>query len=168
MWWPVQKTQPDLEETLDDWSGGEYPTSQTELRNLLQCAERLRLWGLDLWSSAVGDLGIGWSRTREQAAVTLGHAPCLTRSRCAGNGYWIFSRQRRPTLAEYFRWQGIPPHRLIIPDTVSENQVRGMIGNSFTVSVVAAILDRMLWSAGLIASPCAFEETQGEAASGYY
>ena len=170
MWWPVQQGQVDLEETLDEWTPNEplLPTSATELRNLLMCMEKLRSWGMDLWSSAIGDLGNGWSRTSEQAAVTLGHAPCLTRSRCSGNGYWIFSRQRRPTLAEYFRWQGIPPDRLIIPENVSENQVRAMIGNSFTVPVVAAILDRLLWAAGLIDAPCAFDEMEGEAADGYY
>jgi len=53
------------------------------------------------------------------------------------------------SLTEYFRLQGIPAHRLKIPEGVSQRQMRGMIGNSFTVPVIAQIMDRLFFSSGL-------------------
>ena len=44
------------------------------------------------------------------------------------------------------RLQGIPDGRLRLPSGVAERKLRCMVGNSFTVTVVAKIVDRMLWT----------------------
>eukprot|EP00971_Amphidinium_carterae_P045992 905095-Amphidinium_carterae.1 len=72
------------------------------------------------------------------------------------------SRMRKLTLQEYFRSQGIPVGRLKIPSKVSERQVRGMVGNAFPVPLVAKIVDRLLYSAGVTSEPSAFEQGTGE------
>ena len=50
---------------------------------------------------------------------------------------------------EIMRMQGIPAGRLIIPDGMSQLQVGGMAGNSFSVPVVHHILARLLPAVGL-------------------
>ena len=133
----------------------QYPTTKTELSNLLAAFQALRDNELSINDKhAVADIGAGW---KGRPAITHGYFPCLLRTRCASNGYWIFSRQRKPHLNEYFRLQGIPPGRLLLPASVSERQMRAMIGNSFTVTTVAAILDRLLFSAGLTTRPLTFQ-----------
>ena len=76
-------------------------------------------------------------------------APCLTKTRCQANDYYLMSRGRRLTLAELFRLQGVPAHRIRLPPGVKEAHLRGMIGNAWTVPVYAAILRNALLSTGL-------------------
>lgn len=109
------------------------------------------------WANAVGDIGTGFS-----ARVTHNYAPCLTASRSRSNGYWIFSRWRRFTLQEFYRLQGMPADRLVLPHGVTERQMRGMVGNGWTVTVVASIFDRMLHVCGSTERPRGFELGSGE------
>ena len=53
-------------------------------------------------------------------------------------------------LAEMYKLQGIPVGRVRKPKTVSESQMRGMLGNTFTVPVVARIVDRSLYAVGTL------------------
>lgn len=139
---PSLKAALDLSPTLPS-----YPTAKTELRNLLTCYQVLKKENKSVACEAVADIGMSskWHRNH----ICEGYCPCLTKTRCESNGYWLFNKFRKPSLAEYFRLQGIPVNRLKIPEGVSERQVRGMIGNSFTVPVIARIMDRLFWSAGL-------------------
>ena len=80
--------------------------------------------------------------------MVLGHSPCLTKTRCKSSSYYLFSKQRKMNLSEMFQLQGIPAGRVRRPTTVSESQMRGMCGNTFTVPVIARIVDRILYAVG--------------------
>ena len=161
--WPDPTTPVSLESCLDPRDAlarPEYPSNRTELQNLLTCMRRLQSQSINLSCSAIADIGrsSGWG-----PSITHGHCPCLIQSRCKSGGYWCFSRQRRLRLDEYLRLQGIPLGRLRIPGDVSECQVRGMIGNSFTVPLIASIADRLLFSAGITCKPIRFQQGSGSA-----
>ena len=70
--------------------------------------------------------------------------PCLTKSRCEKGGHWLLNLNRAMTIVEMARLQGIPDGRLKIPGAVTEKRYGGMLGNSFTVSVVGRIALRLL------------------------
>ena len=59
--------------------------------------------------------------------------PCLTRSRCAGRGYWSMQHGRPLTISELARLQGFDIKTMNI--NVSEPQMGAMIGNGFSVNV---------------------------------
>ena len=52
-------------------------------------------------------------------------------------------------VVEMQKLQGIPCGRLRRPSSVSEAQFRGMLGNTFTIPVVAKIVDRILFTLGV-------------------
>lgn len=151
--WPETETMPRLSLMLDGdppANPPQLPTTLTGLRNYLKCAQVLREQGLSLNAEAIGDFGSGFSGPGN---VAIGYSPCLTKSRSEQNGYYCFSKRRFLTLSEYFRLQGIPPGRLSLPVGVTEAAARSMVGNSFTVSVVAKLIDRMLYSISLTHHP---------------
>ena len=161
--WPAAQQVPSLEQVLDPVEPGarpQYPENATELRNLLGATRWLREKGIDIIrNDVIADIGHGF---KNDVNITRGHFPCLLKSRAGQNGYWIFSRQRKPRLAELCRVQGVPPSRLKQPERTSERQIREMLGNSFTVPVVAAIIDRLFFSAGLTSQPVAFKPGSGQ------
>ena len=128
--------------------------------NLKKCFESLAQQGRPLRVNAIADLGGGF--VGKAAPLTEGHCPCIIKSRASSNGYFAMSRMRKLHLSEYFKLQGISPDRLRIPPVVSDRLLRGMIGNSFSVPVVASIIDRLLYPAGLTKCPIAFERGTGE------
>lgn len=110
----------------------------------------------------IADIGMSSNWCQSSTPFSIGYAPCLTKSRCESNGYWSFSRQRKLHLSEYFRLQGIYPGRLQRPGDVTEAKMRAMVGNSFTVPVIAKIMDRLFYSAGLTSQPIAFDASTGD------
>eukprot|EP00438_Fugacium_kawagutii_P033579 Skav205229 [mRNA] locus=scaffold1794:99087:99863:+ [translate_table: standard] len=154
--WPEPQPVVPLDSALDEPHGDsgrpEWPTSKTELRNLLFFYKHLTSQGMARKCNAIGDMGVS-AKWCKPGAISFGHAPCLTKSRCQSNGYWLFSRQRRLRLSEYFRLQGIDPARIKPSAAVSETQLRAMVGNSFTVPLVAKIMDRLFFCAGLTSQP---------------
>ena len=126
---------------------GELPSSKTGLANLeksLKEIARDKKEGKKCKHYIV-DLGTSTRRTILYRDI----APCLTKTRCQANDYYLMSRGRRLTLAELFRLQGVPAHRIRLPPGVTEAHLRGMIGNAWTVPVYAAILRNALLSTGL-------------------
>ena len=93
-------------------------------------------------------------------------SPCLTATRGRQGGYYVTTRQRRFTLNEMFRLQGI------IPEEVAWNSVKGLshqmmghaIGNAFPVSVMCHLIPEALYAAGIIHSiPLnQFQEKKGD------
>lgn len=75
--------------------------------------------------------------------------PCLTKSRCQTGGHWLLNLNRKMTIVEMARLQGIPDGRLKIPGAVTEKRYRGMLGNAFTVSVVGRVALRLLRAIGI-------------------
>ena len=157
--WPSATPTPALDNFLDDHVAqpAELPTNATEQRNFLLAVKEIKGQGRAITDNYVADLGGGFKAGGKFSAnVAYDYSPCLTKSRCGGNAYYVFSRQRKLTLNEYFRLQGFQPGRIQVPRGVSERQVRGMIGNSFTMPVVADIIDRMMYSSGLTKQPSRF------------
>ena len=138
----------------------EFPTTKTELENLAHILEKLRGSGRSLTADIVVDLGRSTS-WRSQAVPADNTAPTICSSRAAANGYYVLCRQRKLRISEYCRLFNIPPRRLRIPADVSENQVRRMIGNTWCIRVVAAVLSRLLYTAGLLNSVPMPGEEQG-------
>lgn len=148
--WPSEVPTPSLDTCLElRQCKPEFPTSASELKQLLARMEWLKKNGMDLKPNAIVDLGYGFDSER----VVLNLCPCLTRSHCRSNSYFSLRQQRKLRLHEYLKLQGIPVDRLKIPAGVDEGHVREMCGNSFSIPVVARILDRMLFSLGFIDHP---------------
>ena len=113
-------------------------------------------------TEVIADLGGGFGAAHGKGhSFGVGYSPCLTRTRCAAQAYYSFENGRKLRVSELFKLQGVPPKRLCIPQGVSERQVRMMIGNSFTVPVVADILDRALYATGLTKTPMKFAKSDG-------
>ena len=160
---PNEEPMPDLSKFLerDVCDPPQLPTAPAEQSNYVKCAAKLidthgGIVGLK--ALAIGDLGNGF----KSVALGDGFAPCLTRAHCGGNYYYSFYNQRKLKLTEYFMLQGIPPNRLKVPVDVGERQVKLMIGNSFAVPMIAAILDRAMYAAGLTDRPIKFTPGTGE------
>ena len=59
------------------------------------------------------------------------------------------SHERFTSTTKLLRCQGIDPNFITLPETVSEKQLRAMIGNRFTVSVFQRLLARLVRTVGL-------------------
>ncbi len=167
--WPEPQALVSLESALDlqDGSKAEWPRSKTEISNLISCYKKLQDKGLSMRCRGIADIGMSSNWCESSTTFNIGYAPCLTRSRCESNGYWAFSRQRKLRLTEYSRLQGICPGRLQCPEDVTEKKMRAMVGNAFTVPVIAKIMDRLFFSAGLTSQPVAFDASAGEDGVGF-
>eukprot|EP00435_Cladocopium_sp_Y103_P010695 s2915_g2.t1 len=143
--WPEPQAPVSLESALDpqDGSGPEWPRSKTEIRNLITCYKKLQDKGQSMRCNGIADIGMSSKWCQSSTPFSVGYAPCLTKSRCESNGYWAFSRQRKLHLTAYFRLQGICPQRLQCREDVTEAKMRAMVGNSFTVPMIAKIMDRL-------------------------
>ena len=156
--WPSHIQTPSLESFLDPTEAGaepQFPTSKTQLRNLHDVTARLKEEGRLRGAKGIADLGYGFAGAN---CFRWDGCPCLTRAHCSGNTFYALSRQRFLRLSEYMRLQGIDAKRLVIPDNVPQSHARQMCGNSFSVPVVAQILDRLLYASGLTDSPFQFTD----------
>ena len=128
----------------------ELPTTATEQRNYLSSVKHMFSKGMTLTADVVADLGGGFTNKHgDSHHIVVGHAPCLTKTRCRSSAYYVFAKQRKMNVVEMQKLQGIPCGRLRRPKSVSEAQFRGMLGNTFTVPVVAKIVDRILFALGV-------------------
>ena len=84
------------------------------------------------------------------------HVPLFvtfTSARTGSGGHFIFKYDRFMTVNEMWRLQGVPEWRIRKPDDVSERALRMMIGNGFSVNVLAKLWASLLPAAGLAPSP---------------
>ena len=70
----------------------------------------------------------------------LEKTPCLTCSRGAQGGFWLLGHHRMMTVDELLQLQGIDPSCTRIASVVSARQAGALLGNSFTLTVVARVL----------------------------
>ena len=77
-----------------------------------------------------------------------GVSPCLTRTRTAA-GFYMPARGRRMTLAERFRFQGIPLRVLQYRQGLSDRQLGMMVGKALSLNVLERLLVRILRACGL-------------------
>ena len=89
------------------------------------------------------------SKTHGGGKLFVDVSPCLTKSRCETGGHWLLNLNRKMTIDEMARLQGIPDGRLQIPKAATEKRYKGMLGNAFTVSVVGRIALSLLRTIGI-------------------
>ena len=154
--WPAPvpvKRRMKLNDILDKGVKPKLPSSKTALRNILTMMKRIKDKGGCVGEEPVGDISA--SKTFG-AHLSYGVSPCLTRSRCATSGYFLFSHKRMMLTSEMFRLQGVPADRIKCPDkqiggvTVTEHQLAAMIGNAFDVNLVARLFARIFYSIGAV------------------
>ncbi|MDP7560267.1 MAG: DNA cytosine methyltransferase, partial [Planctomycetota bacterium] len=75
-------------------------------------------------------------------------SPCITRSRC--RGHWISNKERRFTIEEMFRLQGMDPSIFIKVNSASTTGQQ--LGNAMSVNVVERLLLQILKATGLTGS----------------
>jgi site-specific DNA-cytosine methylase len=75
-------------------------------------------------------------------------SPCITATRGANGGHYITSKNRRMTINEMLRLQGMRP-KLIDKSILSSRQLGEAIGNAMTQTVLQKIFKRLLPSVGL-------------------
>lgn len=70
----------------------------------------------------------------------LEKTPCLTAARGAQGGFWLLGHNRMMTVDELLQLQGIDPSCTHIASVVSARQAGSLLGNSFTLTVLARVL----------------------------
>ena len=144
---PLSKILGPRDPLLTSHSRDTLPTSGVHLRNLMTLAMKVTqdggVVGKDYY---VGDLqsGRGFGPTLMKDV-----SPCLTKARCQGGGYWLFSHGRFMTVHEMLALQGVPPRRITVPANVSASKFKGMIGNAFDVNLFARVMLRLLPAVGI-------------------
>ena len=76
----------------------------------------------------------------ESGRLFVGTTPCLTSARGAQGGFWLLGRNRTMTVDELLRLQGIDPSSTHIATVASARQAGFLLGNSFTLTVIARVL----------------------------
>ena len=71
-------------------------------------------------------VGMGWH-----------HTPCLTKSHGLARAFWTIQHNRRLSVRELARIQGLDIDRMNV--SVSCNQMGGLLGNGFTCTVMARV-----------------------------
>ncbi len=84
------------------------PTPEIAREKILRAFDKVRAKGIDPRATTVF-VDIGASRRFEQFQV--GMSPCLTHSRCQVGGVYISTHNRKCTIDEMFRLQGINPKK---------------------------------------------------------
>ena len=80
-----------------------------------------------------------------------GHLPCLTASRGASSGFYLSTYNRRLTMNEMMRFQGMNPQVLAgWQECMTERQMGHAIGNAMSVNVLQRVLLRALAASGLV------------------
>ncbi len=75
-------------------------------------------------------------------------SPCITATRGRNGGHWVCCKNRRMTIAEMLKAQGVDPTK-INTSCIGRRQLGEAIGNSMTQTVLEAILQRLLPSINL-------------------
>ncbi len=126
------------------------PTPHSAREKILRAFEKARNKGVDPHVTPVC-VDIGASRRFEQFQV--GMSPCLTHSRGQVGGFYISTHNRKCTVDEMFRLQGINPQNIPWQDLgIARSTIGGAIGNAMSVNVLERLLPRVAYAAGLLHS----------------
>ncbi|CAK0788983.1 unnamed protein product [Prorocentrum cordatum] len=147
--WPSEIPCTPIEQILDKHSDklGTLPVHDYQIHNFTRLVDKLSQHQ-DIFAKTnmlIAELDCGKTRSPQYG---WGYAPCLTRNRSGGGGFWIFAKHRFMTLNELERLQGIPPGRINYENACSPRQYAQMIGNAFSVSVVGRLTRNLLVQAG--------------------
>ena len=87
--------------------------------------------------------GDGWEQ------LVVGRTPCLTKSRAAYGGFYLWSRKRLFSLVELGRMQGTELRRLDC-SMFTPRSLGAALGNAMTRSVLDRVIPRLLFAAKVI------------------
>jgi len=147
---PVELPTPDLLRFLDP-PGAEaaapVPCGPQANASLVVACEKLRARKVDAAATpCVVDVGSSskWAHGMERCS------PCLTATRCCQGGHYITAYKRMMTVGEMCRLQAIPPRRFDFNRAgVSRKGFLHAVGNAMSANVLARVLGRALYAAGL-------------------
>jgi DNA (cytosine-5)-methyltransferase 1 len=114
----------DLLDTQNRMPSTSVPSTQTGCARLMEAYECLLEKGLSPWDDYyVVDIGNSSSFSKPARKAEF---PCITRSRGGARAYWLSALNRRVTVMELLRMQGIPPIKFKRVG-VSDHQVGQMV-----------------------------------------
>jgi site-specific DNA-cytosine methylase len=123
------------------------PQARTGRRALRKATLKWKKRGVDVNKSWVAvDVMSSPSRSSSMRKCL----PCLTASRAAAGGHWITCLHRMLRPAELLRAQGFDPEVVRWRGILTERQLGAAVGNSMTQTTMAALLERLLPSVGLL------------------
>ena len=76
--------------------------------------------------------------------IRIDRCPCITRTRGASQAFYSLKHERFLTRQELMCLQGFRQGRIEAPETVTEHQMGGMVGNSQDVVLLSTILKPLL------------------------
>ena len=88
--------------------------------------------------------------TEGRGRVSKDICPCLTKTRCAGGGYYVTNRGAMLSTSTTLQLQGVSPKRMLKPPHVSSRKFNMAIGNAMTMPVLARVMHAELISVGLL------------------
>jgi site-specific DNA-cytosine methylase len=124
------------------------PQTQTQRRNLEVARKTISSKGLQ--GTILVDLAA--SARFENQGVDI--APCITATRAKTGGFLIMNQKRMTNTFEIGRLQGFPTwavHKML-STSAQPGDIRFAIGNAMGVNVLARLLPRVAYSAGLLIS----------------
>ena len=123
------------------------PLSKTNQRNLTAGLRKLQDLGAGPSTDAIIDIGHG--RTGH-VSLMIDRCPTVTRTRAAGQDYWLTSQQRRLSPDEIAALQGIwPKEGDQLFQGTSMRQRLLMLGNAMPVNVMEALMQATLRALGV-------------------
>ena len=81
-------------------------------------------------------------------AIKKDVCPCITRSRAGSGGFWVPHLKRRMGSKALAQFQGIPLEDLNTR-TISQRQLRLMIGNAWAINVASRVIKQILFALGM-------------------
>ena len=143
---PVIEKLLDDDETSSEFRSTANTVTNTMKVNINTAKRRIKESGGNLDQPYVVDCDASKQKSHHMKNVS----PCLTKSR--SKGHWLIHKNRRTTIREMMRLQGIDPDKFkqVVPDNVMGQQ----LGNAMSVNVVERILANALKAAGLTHKSC--------------
>ena len=126
-----------------DAASGASDKSDHVQRNLDRAFKQIREYGLDPLNDSIAIDADADPNKLTWSSINL---PCLTRSRY--RGHWLSNLQRRTTLQEMMRFQGIKPGSF--QQTCSDPEMGRLLGNSMSLNVVERILHKLFITVGIL------------------
>ena len=129
-------------ETKANLNSTTYQANSTMGRNIMAAHQRIKESGGNEHQPYVVDCDASRQKSNEMFNVS----PCITRSR--NRGHWLIHKNRRMSIHEMMRLQGINPRKFnqVVSDAVLGQQ----IGNSMSVNVIEILMIQALNAANLL------------------
>ena len=136
--WPQKIPMRSLPSLLaDDFqSPSSRPTAPKAIEKINKVEQQLAK--LDLSTAERAHMGVNCHSQLGQ--LFLEKTPCLTCARGAQGGFWLLGQHRMMTVDELLQLQGIDPSSTRIASVVSARKAGALLGNSFTLTVIARVL----------------------------